>query len=176
MDYAIVLYMDDEKTTMVKGMIKELASECGSDYCLGIVPHVTISSIVSGDEEAVKEAARNLSKLLKRGEIKIASIGVFNPLVMFLAPIVDSYLLESSKIANDTMLKVSEIGNKGRYIPYSWVPHMAVSMKMEKEGLCKAFKKLSEIFTPFSAEIVKMALIKWEEDNPYQELAVYDLK
>jgi hypothetical protein len=26
------------------------------------------------------------------------------------------------------------------------------------------------------AEIDKMALIKWEEDNPYQELAVYDLK
>ena len=25
MDYAIVLYMDDEKTTMVKGLIKELA-------------------------------------------------------------------------------------------------------------------------------------------------------
>lgn len=35
---------------------------------------------------------------------------------------------------------------------------------------------MSDIFTPFSAEIDKMALIKWEEDNPYQELAVYDLK
>ncbi len=40
----------------------------------------------------------------------------------------------------------------------------------------QAFQKLSEIFTPFCAEIDKMALIKWEEDNPYQELAVYDLK
>lgn len=53
---------------------------------------------------------------------------------------------------------------------------MAVAMKMEKEGLYKAFQKLSEIFTPFCAEIDKMAFIKWEEDNPYQELAVYDLK
>ena len=176
MDYAIVLYMNDEKTAMVNGIIKELAPECGSDYCLGIVPHVTISAIISDDEEAVKEEARKLSKLLTRGEIKIASIGVFNPLVVFLAPIVDSYLIESSQIANNTMLKVSEIGNKGRYIPYSWVPHMAVAMKMEKEGLYKAFKKLSEIFSPFCAGIDKMALIKWEEDNPYQELAVYDLK
>ena len=176
MDYAIVLYMNDEKTAMVNEMIKELAPECGSDFCIGTVPHVTISSIISDDEEAVKEEARKLSKLLTRGEIKIASIGVFNPWVLFLAPIVDSYLIESSQIANETMLKVSEIGNKGRYIPNSWVPHMAVAMKMEKEGLYKAFKKLSEIFTPFCAEIDKMALIKWEEVNPYQELAVYDLK
>ena len=176
MDYAIVLYMNDEKTAMVNEMIKELAPECGSDYCIGTVPHVTISSIISDDEEAVKEEARKLSQLLTRGEIKIASIGVFNPWVLFLAPIVDSYLIESSQIANETMLKVSEIGNKGSYIPNSWVPHMAVAMKMEIEGLYKAFEKLSEIFTPFCAEIDKMALIKWEEDNPYQELAVYDLK
>ena len=175
MDYAIVLYMDDEKTAMVNAMIKELAPECGSDYCLGIVPHVTISSIVSDDEEAVKRAAAGLSKKLTRGEIQLSSIGVFNPLVIFLAPVVNSYLIESSQIANNTMLKVSEIGNKGRYIPNSWVPHMAVAMKMEKEGLYKGFKKLSELYTPFCAEIDKMALIKWEEDDPYQELAVYDL-
>ena len=49
-------------------------------------------------------------------------------------------------------------------------------MKMEKEGLYKGLKKLSELFTPFNAEIEKMALIKWEEDNPYQELAVYNLQ
>ena len=175
MDYAIVLYMNDEKTAMIHAMIQDLAPECGSGYCLGIVPHVTISAITSDDEEAVKVAASRLSKKLTKGEIKVASIGVFNPLVLFLAPIVDSYLIESSQIANDTMLKVSEIGNKGRYIQNFWVPHMAVAMKIEKEGLYKAFKKLSEIFTPFCAEISKMALIKWEEDNPYQELAVYDL-
>ena len=175
MDYAIVLYMNDEKTSLVKEMIKELAHECGSDYCLGIVPHVTIAAIISDDEEAVKDEARKLSKKLRRGEIKIASIGVFNPLVIFLAPVVDTYLTESNQIANDIMLKVSKIGNKGRYIPNSWVPHMAVAMKMEKEGLYKGFQRLSEIFTPFCAEIEKMALIKSEADNPYQELAVYDL-
>lgn len=51
-----------------------------------------------------------------------------------------------------------------------------IAMKMSKEGLYRSFEKMSDIFTPFSAEIDKMALIKWEEDNPYQELAVYDLK
>ena len=88
----------------------------------------------------------------------------------------DSYLIESSQIANDHMLKVSEIGNKGRYIPNNWVTHMAVAMKMDKEGLYKGFVKLSEMFTPFCAETDKTALIKWEEDDPYQELAVYELK
>lgn len=175
MDYAIVLYMNDEKTTMVREMVRELAPKCGSDYCLDIMPHITIASIIAEDEEAIKEEARKLSETIKRGEIKIASIGVFNPFVLYLAPIVDSYLIASCQIANNTMLKISEIGNHGRYMPFNWVPHMAVAMKMDKEGLYKGFNRLSELFTPFGAEIDKMALIKWEQDNPYQELAVYDL-
>ena len=176
MDCAIVLYMNDEKTVMIKEMIKELAPVCESNSCLGIEPHITISAIVADDEKQVKAEAEKLSIVLKKGEIKVASIGVFNPAVLFLSPVVDSYLIESSQTANDHMLKVSEIGNKGRYIPNSWVPHMAVAMKMDKEGLYKGYVKLSEMFTPFCAETDKMALIKWEEDDPYQELAVYELK
>ena len=175
MDYAIVLYMDDEKTAMVEELIDELAPICGSDYCLDVKPHITISALIAENEEAVKKQAGRLSKRLKQGKVNIASIGVFNPFVLFLAPVVDSYLIESSQTANDLMLKVSEIGNKGRYIPNSWVPHIAVAMKMERESLYKSFNKLSELFTPFCAEIDRMALIKWEKDDPYQELAVYDL-
>lgn len=175
-NYAIVLYMKDEKSAMVKEWIKELASVCGSDYCLETEPHITISAIIADDEELIKEEAEKLSRILKKGEINVGVIGVFNPFVLFLSPIVDSYLIESSQKANDHMLRVSEIGNKGRYIPNNWVPHMAVAMKMDKEGLYRSFERLSDIFTPFCAEIDRMALIKWEEDNPYQELAVYDLK
>ena len=113
MDYAIVLYMNEEKTAMVNKMIRELAEACGNDYCLNIVPHVTISAIVSDNEEAVRAETEKLSKKLTKGEIKIASIGVFNPLVLFLAPIVDTYLTDSCRMANDTMLKVSEPGNMG---------------------------------------------------------------
>ena len=176
MHYAIVFYLDDEKTEVVKRMTHELALKCGSNYCVDITPHITISAIEGDDEEAIKEKAEKLSEELSRGEIAVASIGVFNPFVLYLAPLVNKYLMESSEIANDIMLKVSEIGNYGRYLPYNWVPHMAVAMKMDREGLYRGFKKLSEIFTPFRAEIKRMALIKWEEDNPYQELAVYELK
>ncbi len=176
MDYAIVLYMSSEKSAIIKGMINELAIKCGSDYCLNIVPHITISAFIADDEEAVKAETEKLSKKLKKDEIRIASIGAFIPYVLYLAPIVDSYLIESCKIANETMLSIAEIGNKGRYTPHNWVPHMAVAQKMDREGLYRGFEALSEAFSPFSAAIDKMALIKWEEDNPYQELAVYDLK
>lgn len=37
-NYAIVLYMNDEKTAMVKEWIRELAPVCGSDYCLETEP------------------------------------------------------------------------------------------------------------------------------------------
>ena len=175
MDYAVVLYMNEEKVAMVKEWIKELAPVCGSDYCLCTEPHITISAIIADDEELVKKEVAKLSKVLKKGEIKVGVIGVFNPSVLFLSPVVDSYLIESCQVANDCMLKVSEIGNKGRYIPGNWVPHIAVAMKMGKEGLYRGFERLSETFIPFCAEIRKMALIKSTKDNPYQELAVYGL-
>ena len=73
------------------------------------------------------------------------------------------------------MLRVCEIGNQGRYFPDAWVPHIAVAMKMDKDGLYRGFNRLSELFSPFDAEIDRMALIRWERENPYQELAVYEL-
>ncbi len=70
MDYAVVLYMNEEKTAMVKEWIKELAPVCGSDYCLCTEPHITISAIIADDEELVKKEAAELSKVLKKGEIE----------------------------------------------------------------------------------------------------------
>ena len=174
MNYAIVLYMNDEKTAVVSGMVKRLAPECGSSFCLGMVPHITVCAFSSDDEATVREAAGRLADKLTRGEISIASIGVFNPSVLFLAPVVDSYLLKSSQTANDAMREVAAVKNE-RYVPGSWVPHMTVAMKMNEEGLCRGFKKLSQIFEPFRAVIDKATLIRSDETDPFQELAVYHL-
>ena len=175
MDYAIVLYMNDQKTKMAEQMTRELAAVCGSNYCMKTIPHISIASLIAEDEEAVRVEAAKLSRLLKRGKVNIASIGVFNPVVLFLAPIMNAYLLESCRMANDQMLRVCKIGNQGRYLPDAWVPHIAVAMKMEKDGLYRGFNKLSELFSPFDAVIDRMALIRSERENPYQELAVYEL-
>ena len=67
MDYAIVLYMDDQKTKMAAQMTRELAAACGSDYCMKTIPHISIASLIAEDEEAVKAEAAKLSRLLKRG-------------------------------------------------------------------------------------------------------------
>ena len=99
---------------------------------------------------------------------------VFYPIMLQDALEIHAYET-SGEEGKDYMLKVSEVGNKGRYIPGNWVPHMAVAMKMGRDGLYKGFERLSEIFIPFCAEINRMALIKCEKDNPYQELVVYGL-
>ena len=118
MDYAVVLYMNEEKTAMVKEWIKELAPVCGSDYCLCTEPHITISAIIADDEELVKKEAAELSKALKKGEIRVGVIGVFNPFVLFLSPVVDSYLIESSQIANDLIKNYVLTTTHGQYMPH----------------------------------------------------------
>ena len=118
MDYAVVLYMNEEKTAMVKEWIKELAPVCGSDYCLCTEPHITISAIIADDEELVKKEAAELSKVLKKGEIKVGVIGVFNPFVLFLSPVVDDYLIESSQIANDLIKNYVLTTTHGQDMPH----------------------------------------------------------
>ena len=70
MNYAVVLYMEDEKTAMVEALIGRLAPICGSDYSLGIKPHISISALIAADEEVVKENAYRLSQRLKKGEVR----------------------------------------------------------------------------------------------------------
>ena len=50
-NYAIVLYMNDEKTAMVKEWIKELALVCGSDYCLGTYNDIPVKISRSGSDK-----------------------------------------------------------------------------------------------------------------------------
>ena len=87
MHYAIVLYMDDEKTAMVKEMAKELAPVCGSDYCLGIEPHITVSAIIADAEEPVRKEAEKLSKALKKGVFRKWKLPFESLLMQLLSPV-----------------------------------------------------------------------------------------
>ncbi len=175
MKYAVVLYMNEEKTSWLTKIIRELERETGSEYMRNIPPHITIAGIVSEDEAAVQEAMKKISKEIRKGQVVAVSIGVFNPSVLFVAPVLNDYLHNACEIANKTMLEISEVENNGNYMPYNWVPHIAVAQRMDKEGLYRGFEKLSNLFNPFMTEIDRIALIKSEPENPYQELAVYAL-
>ena len=70
-------------------------------------------------------------------------------------------------------MQYAEVGNRGRYLPYQWVPHAGIAVKLTPDALRKAFAILQEKFTPFGATAERIVLARAE---PYEELKSWVLK
>ncbi len=173
--YAVVLYFDKESEAKMQDMMDKIVMKTGADFMKkeGIPPHITISALESEDEEALIRAADEAASKMREGEISFASIGIFNPLVIFLAPVMNDYLRNACANMNECVLRVAKVGNKGRYLPGQWVPHAALAVKLNTETIRTAFDIVSSEFIPFVAKAEKVVLARVE---PYVELKTWVLK
>lgn len=174
MDYAVVLYFDKESETKMQAMIDKVAEETGCDYMkrVGIPPHVTVSALISEDENLLLDEMGRIAGVMKSGDVCFASIGVFNPLVIFLAPVMNEYLQSTCKMVNESLLRYAKAGNKGNYLPNQWVPHAALAVKLSPEALKVAFEVVQSEFQAFGGKADRIVLAKC---NPYKELKVWKL-
>ena len=174
LDYAVTLEFDKESKDKIQALIDEVAAATGCDYMkkIGIPPHVTVSALVSEQEAALLSEMEKTAESLKKGTIVFANIGVFNPPVIYLGPVMNEYLLSTCKTVNERLLQFAEVGSQGRYLPNQWVPHAAVAVKLTPEALKEAFSIVQEKFTAFSATAERITLARAE---PYQALRSWDL-
>jgi hypothetical protein len=84
-DYAVTLEFDEETENKIQELIDEVAKKTGCDYMKqsNIPPHVTVSALISDDEEALLLEIENIAELMNKDYIWFANIGVFNPLVIY---------------------------------------------------------------------------------------------
>lgn len=174
MNYAVVLYFDESTNNKIQSLINNTAANCGNEYMVktDIPPHITISSITSDNKDLLIEGIDAFSDRLTKGEIFWASIGVFNPNVLFLSPIMNEYLLELCKFVNRQLLKVGEAGDNGFYLPYQWMPHTTIATKLSEAELSKAFETVKNEFKGFGGIADKIALAQC---NPYKEIKIWKL-
>lgn len=175
MDYAVTLEFDEETEKVIQTLIDEVAKKTGCDYMkqINIPPHVTVCALVSDKEEALFKEMENVVKQIRKGRIWFANIGVFNPLVIYLGPVLNEYLQNTCSLVNERLLKYADVGNRGRYLPNQWVPHAAIAVKLNPAALQEAFAIVQETFTAFEAKVEKIVLAKTE---PYGELYSWKLK
>ncbi len=175
MDYAITLEFDKETENKIQEMIDEVAKVTGCDYMKQskIPPHVTVSALVSDNESALVTEMEMIAEELNAGAIWFANIGVFNPLVIYLGPVMNEFLQDTCRTVNERLLKYAEVGNRGRYLPNQWVPHAAIVVKLTPDALKEAFDIVQERFTAFGAIAEKIVLARAE---PYEELKSWELK
>ena len=175
MYYAVTLEFDKESEARMQEMIDEVASVTGCGFMKRshVPPHITVSALVGDNEEALLLEMEKIAPQISKTPIRFANIGVFNPLVIYLGPLVNEFLLETCKLVNERLLQYAEVGNKGNYLPNHWVPHAAIAVKLTPEALKEAFAIVQEKFTPFEAIAERIVLARAE---PYEELKAWELK
>ena len=174
-DYAVTLEFDKETENKIQEMIDEVARATGYDYMKQskIPPHVTVSALVSDNEAALLSEMESIAETLNKGSVFFASIGIFNPLVIYLGPVMNEFLQDTCRTVNERLLKYAEVGNKGQYLPNQWVPHMAIAVKLTPVTLKEAFSIVQKKFSAFGATAERIVLARAE---PYEELRSWELK
>ena len=175
MYFAVTLEFDQESQNKMQEMIDEVARVTGCDLMKqqNVPPHVTVCCLEGEDEAVLVSEMEEIASSMRKSTLRFANIGVFNPLVIYLGPIMNEFLQDTCRTVNERLLQHAEVGNKGNYLPNRWVPHAGIALKLTPEALMKAFVIVQERFRPFEATVERIVLVKAE---PYEELRAWELK
>ena len=173
MEYAILLHLDDKSAEQIQNIIEYVVTCTGNDHMISnhIPPHITIADFNADSDDEIIDIASDIVESLNRFNIPIVSVGIFNPHVIFAAPVMNESLLNACKTANQI------IQNKGFecnrvYTPYSWVPHISLAVKLDEASVKKAVNAALEKFRPVMASVEKLSIAVC---NPYKETKTFDL-
>jgi 2'-5' RNA ligase len=177
MEYAIVLYFDESSEKELNKLIENVSKSTNIKYMVKnkIPPHLTISYFKydKSSEDIIKEINKNIEKY-NSIKLYLISIGVFNPNVIFIAPVMNEELIKINKMTNEIITKnIKETELLFGYEYNQWVPHISIGVKMDKEALVEGFRTLSETFKTMECACEKIALA---ECNPYKEIKEWKIK
>jgi len=175
MKYAIVLYFNKAMEDKINSFIYKIANETGNKYMVdnNIPPHITIS-LFKYDEEIdtiINIVENNISKFIKN-KIGIASIGIFNPNVLYLSPIMNDYLIDLNKDINKIIKTNNNVLFDKNYMENQWIPHISLAVKLNKNELVNGIKTLMEYFEVIEIEANRIGL---SECNPYKDIKTWEI-
>ncbi|KAI4453035.1 l-threonine aldolase-related [Holotrichia oblita] len=177
MDYAIMLCFDQNTEAHFKNIIASISDSGASSYMVDakIPPHITIATFdTERIQTIVGELDNNVSNF-KIGNVIWASVGAFVPNTLFAAPVMNEYLLNTCTNINNIIKPFSTYGDMGRqYMPYNWVPHTTLAVKLDNNGLKKAFDIALQKFTHVMGKCNRLLLVEWK-CNPYKIIKTWDL-
>ncbi len=112
------------------------------------------------------------SNLGESNKIQIVSVGQLLPYVLYATPVLNEMLQDLQEVVYDTFKDIEDTDIRRFYQPYSWLPHITLGKKMDKEQMISAVKVMQEKFAPLEAIITKIGLAKV---NPHEDVCVIEL-
>lgn len=173
--YLISIYFDEKTNQKIGQYIRQVAEKSGNRFMLegNVPPHITISSFETRQELEAIHCLEKCAEKLKQGTLQWASVGVFLPYVIYLAPVLNEYLHTMSVEIYSSMAKIEDISISQYYRPFQWMPHTTIGKKLTKEEMLASFHLLQNQFGCFKGTVTKIGLAK---TNPYKDLVTFDLK
>ena len=173
--YLVSIYFDEKTNMNIQNLIDKTACKTGNNFMIEgkVPPHITVSAFETKQEEKVLERLRAVAKDLSQNNLRWVSVGTFLPNVIYLAPVLNEYLLNMAQTIYEKMESVDETIMSPFYRPFQWVPHTTIGKLLTKEQMREAFEVLQEQFVPFEGTVTKIGLAK---TNPYTELALFELQ
>lgn len=173
--YLVSIYFDEKTNKTIQTLIDKVAGKTGNNFMIEgkVPPHITVSAFETKQEEKVLERLRAVAKDLSQNNLRWVSVGTFLPNVIYLAPVLNEYLLNMAQNIYEKMESVDETIMSPFYRPFQWVPHTTIGKLLTKEQMREAFEVLQEQFVPFEGTVTKIGLAK---TNPYTELALFELR
>jgi len=175
MDYAIVLYFDRDTEDYFNKIINDIAHSGVNNYIVDIKmpPHITVSFFHTNEINNIINLFDKNYLSFTTDTIIWASLGVFIPQVLYAAPVLSKYLLDVCDKTNQLIKPYAEGGVSELYLPYNWVPHTSLALKLNHNELKISFDIAIQQFTAITGKSNRLALA---ECNPYKEIKIWDLK
>jgi len=175
MNYSVVLYFDEETDNKITSLIHLIVDNGVNDYLIlnKVPPHITIADFECGDISAVINSLEVYKDKIRQDFVYWASIGLFNPSVLFLVPIANQFLLNSCEMINNLIKVIPATESNSNYIPYKWVPHTTIAAKLSSQELQTAFLVANDNFKAFGGYVTKLALI---QNKPRTDIKVWNLQ
>ena len=200
--YLISVYFDNHANKILQRYIDEVAKATGNTFMIDhkVPPHMTISSIEAKSVDVLRPAFESLAEKLafirtrtgnsslgnnvqgnsnqsnsnlgESNKIQIVSVGQLLPYVLYATPVLNEMLQDLQEVVYDTFKDIEDTDISRFYQPYSWLPHITLGKKMDKEQMISAIKVMQEKFAPLEAIITKIGLAKV---NPHEDVCVIEL-
>ena len=153
--------------------INQVAEKTGNSFMIDndVPPHLTVSSFETRDEKGAMVALERIANRLKQGEITWASVGQFFPYVIFMQPVLNSYLHQFSQIVYEELQK-EDVNVSPFYRPLQWLPHATIGKTLSQEEMKKAFEVMQTHFGVFDSTVVRIGLAR---TNPHRDIKIITL-
>jgi len=119
--YLISVYFDTTTTKRLQSLICQIAAVSGNTYMTQnhVPPHLTLSAVEARNVEVLLPPIQALEGKLSSGKVQFVSVGQLLPYVLFLAPVLNSYLMDLAQQVYNAISPIADTKISKYYRPFS---------------------------------------------------------